>query len=154
MTTSSSNRSVVETLQSLYTLVRESEREIAIRFGLNLTDYRALTVLSRFGPMTAGKFAENLGATAATTTAITNRLELRGHAVRHRDVADRRQVLVSAAPTSSQKIMDLMCPLTTALDTHLEALPPDQRTAVGAFLGVAQHLMRDHLETLSQKDAT
>lgn len=144
--------SVIETLQDLYALVRESEREMASNFGLNLTDYRALTVLARFGPMTAGKLAEALGSTAATTTAITNRLEFHGYAIRHRDTDDRRQVLVSAAPSSCQKILDLMSPLATALDGHLQVLPADQHAAVAGFLDVAQHLMHDHLQVLSQKE--
>ncbi|MFJ6419212.1 MarR family winged helix-turn-helix transcriptional regulator [Paeniglutamicibacter sp. NPDC091659] len=149
----SSSRPVFETLQSLYAIVRESEREIALNLGLNLTDYRALSVLAQFGPMTAGKLAEDLGSTAATTTAITNRLELRGYVVRRRNTADRRQVLVSSTPASSQKILDLMCPLATAIDGHLQALPLDQRAAVASFLDVAQHLMRDHLQTFPQKEA-
>lgn len=147
------SHSVIETLQGLYALVRESEREIAASLGLNLTDYRAFSVLAQFGPMTAGKLAEELGSTAATTTAITNRLELHGHAIRERNLVNRRQVLVSAVPASSQKILDLIFPLATAIDGYLQELAPDQRVGIASFLGVAQELMRDHLQTLSQKEA-
>lgn len=148
----SSYRSVVDTLQGLYALVRENEREIALTLGLNLTDYRALSVLAQFGPMTAGKLAEDLGSTAATTTAITNRLESRGYAVRLRTATDRRQVQLSATPAPAQKILELLCPLATAINGHLEALPADQRTTITSFLDVAQNLMREHLQPSSQKD--
>lgn len=149
---SSSYRSVVETLQGLFALVRENEREIAVHLGLNFTDYRALSLLAQSGPMTAGKLAEDLGSTAATTTAITNRLESRGYLVRIRNTTDRRQVQLSASPAPAHQILELMRPLATAIDDHLQALPSDQRETIANFLDVAQKLMREHLQPLSQKD--
>ena len=43
-------------------------------------------------------------------------------------------------------------PLMTATNEHIQALPADQQAVVADFLDVAQHLMRDHLHTLSEKD--
>ena len=60
-------------LQGLFTLANETEREVARRLGLNLTDYRALSALAQSGPVTVGRLAEDLGATPATTTAIVSR---------------------------------------------------------------------------------
>lgn len=147
-----SDSSVIDTLQHLYALVRESEREMAAKFGLNLTDYRALAMLARYGPMTSGKFAQDLGATAATTTAITNRLEQQQYVLRQRDEDDRRQVVISAAPASSKKILDLLSPLASDLDSYLQELPAEQRAVVAGFLDVAQHLMHAHLQEFSKKE--
>lgn len=140
-------------LQSLFTLANETEREIARAMGLNLTDYRALSALAQSGPVTVGKLAEDLGATPATATAIVSRLEARGYMARHRNTEDRRQVQVSVTPAANLGIMNLMRPLLTATNEHINALPADHQAVVADFLDVAQHLMQDHLHTLSEKDA-
>jgi DNA-binding MarR family transcriptional regulator len=139
-------------LQGLFTLANETEREVARRLGLNLTDYRALSALAQSGPVTVGRLAEDLGATPATTTAIVSRMEARGYVERHRNTEDRRQVQVSVTPAADRGIMNLMMPLMTATNEHIQALPADQQAVVADFLDVAQHLMRDHLHTLSEKD--
>ncbi|MGN5734508.1 MarR family winged helix-turn-helix transcriptional regulator [Arthrobacter psychrochitiniphilus] len=150
----SSSEPVAGTLRALVALARESEREMALRLGLNLTDYRALCALAEFGPLTSGRLAEELGYTAATTTAITKRLELRGYVSRERSETDRRLVTLSASPEASQRILDLTLPLVSALSEKLHAFPAEQITAVVAFLEVTQDLMRTHLQMLSTKDAT
>ena len=140
-------------LQSLFTLANETEREIARVMGLNLTDYRALSALAQSGSVTVGKLAEDLGATPATTTAIVSRMEARGYVERHRNTEDRRQVQVSVTPAADRGIMNLMRPLMTAANEHIKALPAAHQAVVADFLDVAQHLMRDHMHTLSEKDA-
>ncbi|XTR51659.1 hypothetical protein ACOM2C_16595 [Pseudarthrobacter sp. So.54] len=70
--TASQHHPATLALQSLFTLANETEWEIARGMGLNLTDFRALSVLGLSGPVTVGKLAEELGATPATTTAIVS----------------------------------------------------------------------------------
>ncbi|HSO89931.1 MAG TPA: MarR family transcriptional regulator [Arthrobacter sp.] len=140
-------------LQSLFTLANETEREVARILGLNLTDFHALSALAQSGPVTVGKLAGDLGATPATTTAIVSRMEARGYMERHRSTEDRRHVQVSVTPAANRGIMNLMRPLMTATNEHITALPADHRAVVADFLDVAQHLMRDHLHALSEKDA-
>ena len=151
--TASQHHPATLALQSLFTLANETEREIARIMGLNLTDYRALSALAQSGPVTVGRLAEDLGATAATTTAIVGRVESRGYVERHRSTEDRRHVQVSVTPAATREIMNLMRPLMAVTNEHIKALPADHRAVVADFLDVAQHLMRDHLHTLSEKDA-
>lgn len=141
------------TLQNMFNLANETEREVARRLGLNLTDYRALSVLAQLGPVTVGRLAGELGATAATTTAIISRLEPHGYVARLRGAEDRRQVHVNVTPAATQAILDLMRPLVTATSTYLRALPAEHQAVVADFLDAAQHQMQDHLHTLSEKDA-
>lgn len=141
------------TLQAMYTLANETEREVARRLGLNLTDYRALSALALSAPVTVGTLATELGATAATTTAIISRLEAHGYAARNRGDGDRRQVHVSITPAATARITDLNRPLMTATNSYLTALPPAQQAVVGDFLEAMLLQMQDHLHTLSQKDA-
>ena len=143
----------VPALQGLFSLANETEREVARKLGLNLTDYRALSTLAQSGPVTVGKLAEDLGATPATATAIVSRMEARGYMARHRNTEDRRQVQVSVTQAASREIMNLMRPLMTATNEHLQSLPAADQSVVADFLDVARHLMRDHLHNLSEKDA-
>ncbi|WP_231728678.1 MarR family winged helix-turn-helix transcriptional regulator [Arthrobacter sp. EPSL27] len=140
-------------LQGLFGLANETEREIARGMGLNLTDFRALSALSQSGPVTVGQLAEDLGATPATTTAIVSRLESRGYLERHRGTEDRRRVQVSVTPAATSEIAAVMRPLMTAADNHITSLPDDHKTVIADFLEVARHLMQDHLNALSTKDA-
>jgi DNA-binding MarR family transcriptional regulator len=151
--TASQHHPATLALQSLFTLANETEREVARILGLNLTDFHALSALAQSGPVTVGKLAEDLGATPATTTAIVSRVEARGYMERHRSTEDRRHVQVSVTPAANRGIMNLMRPLMTATNEHITALPADHRAVVADFLDVAQHLMRDHLHALSEKDA-
>ncbi|HET9348522.1 MAG TPA: MarR family transcriptional regulator [Arthrobacter sp.] len=151
--TASSYHPAALALQGLFSLANETEREVARRLGLNLTDYRALSALAQSGPVTVGKLAEDLGATPATATAIVSRMEARGYMARHRNTEDRRQVQVNVTPAANLEIMNLMRPLMTATNEHINALPADHQAVVADFLDVAQHLMQDHLHTLSEKDA-
>jgi len=141
------------TLQAMFALANETERELARNLELNLTDYRALSVLAQLGPVTVGELAVELGATPATATAIVSRLVSHGFVARHRGTDDRRQVHVSATPAATRAITTLMQPLMIATNEHIQALPASQQGVVADFLDVAQHLMRDHLHTLSTKDA-
>ncbi|WP_285241373.1 MarR family transcriptional regulator [Pseudarthrobacter sp. MEB009] len=139
-------------LQALLTMANETEREVARHLGLNLTDYRALGAVSQAGPMTVGALAAQLGATAATTTAIVSRLELHGFVERLRSSEDRRQVHVTCTPAAAAAISALMRPLVTATSNHLASLPQDQQAEIGTFLNTVLHLMQHHLLTLSEKD--
>ncbi|MCU1434565.1 MAG: MarR family transcriptional regulator [Pseudarthrobacter sp.] len=141
------------TLQAMYTLANEIEREVARRLGLNLTDYRALSALAQSAPVTVGTLAAELGATAATTTAIISRLEAQGYAARNRGDGDRRQVHVSITPAATAQIADLTRPLMTATNSYLTALPPAHQAVVGDFLEAMLLQMQAHLHTLSQRDA-
>jgi DNA-binding MarR family transcriptional regulator len=66
--------------------------------GLGTTDWYALSVLERHGPLTSGALAERTGLTTGATTRLIDRLAHAGHARRTTDPADRRRVLVEQVP--------------------------------------------------------
>ncbi|BCW64305.1 MarR family transcriptional regulator [Arthrobacter sp. StoSoilB22] len=147
--TEGSEHPVSLTLQGLFGLANETEREVARTLGLNLTDYRALTVLADSGPVTVGALAADLGATAATTTALVSRLESHGYVERMRSTEDRRQVHVNVTEAASSKVKDLMLPLLSAASRQLDALPQDRQEVVTEFLDAVLNLMQDHLQAIS-----
>lgn len=138
-------------LQALLTMANETEREVARHLGLNLTDYRALGAVSQGGPTTVGALAGHLGTTAATTSAIVNRLEQHGFVERHHSSDDRRQVHVGCTPAAAAAITTLMRPLVTATSDHLASLPISQQAEIGTFLTTVLGLMQHHLHALSEK---
>ena len=69
-------------------------QSIAERLGLNATDHKALDLLSRAGPITAGQLAELTGLTTGAVTGIIDRLEAGGFVRRERDPQDRRRVII------------------------------------------------------------
>jgi DNA-binding MarR family transcriptional regulator len=79
--------------------------------GINRTDGRAVDIVDREGPLTAGRLAELCGITTAAVTALLDRLEKAGYARRVADPGDRRRVLVELTPLTEQRIAELYGPL-------------------------------------------
>jgi DNA-binding MarR family transcriptional regulator len=68
---------------------------MASLLDLHPTDYKALGILERLGPMSAGEIARNSGLATASVTNLIDRLERKGFVRRVRDTTDRRRVLVA-----------------------------------------------------------
>ena len=82
---------------------------VAERLGLNTTDHKALDLIVRSGPMTAGQLAESTGLTTGAVTGIIDRLEKADLVHRERDPNDRRRVIIRPTldPQRMQEIASL-----------------------------------------------
>ena len=69
---------------------------LATKAGLHPTDYKALGVLDRLGPMSAGELGRHTGLAAASVTNLIDRLAAKGFVRREPDPTDRRRVLLHA----------------------------------------------------------
>lgn len=67
---------------------------VASLLDLHPTDYKALGLVERLGPLSAGDLAKRSGLATASVTSLLDRLESRGFVRRIRDPEDRRRVLV------------------------------------------------------------
>ena len=67
---------------------------VAARQGLNATEEKALDLLERSGPLTAGELSRQTGLAPASVTGLITRLERKGFARRVPNPDDRRSVLV------------------------------------------------------------
>jgi DNA-binding MarR family transcriptional regulator len=67
---------------------------VATKAGMNPTDLKVLSILSRQGPLNAGRIAELTGLTTGAITFMLDRLEKAGYARRVRHPTDRRMVLI------------------------------------------------------------
>jgi len=99
----SGNRSRAELLDDLRRVGREHSdatvlfhSALAAEVGLHPTDYKALGVLDRLGPMSAGELGRHTGLAAASVTNLIDRLVAKGFLRREPDPLDRRRVLLHA----------------------------------------------------------
>ena len=67
---------------------------VAAKQGLNASEEKALDLLERSGPLTAGELARQTGLAPASVTGLITRLERKGFARRIPNPDDRRSVLV------------------------------------------------------------
>jgi DNA-binding MarR family transcriptional regulator len=81
---------------------------VATLQGLSATEEKALDLLDRFGPLTAGELAERSGLAPPSVTGLINRLERKGFARRVPNPGDRRSVLVEV---DRERVFASMAPL-------------------------------------------
>lgn len=67
----------------------------AAKYGLGVTDMKALSALQQEGPMTAGQLAIRLSLTTGAVTNVIDRLERQEFVRRAPDPTDRRKVIVT-----------------------------------------------------------
>ncbi|MEU4703868.1 MarR family winged helix-turn-helix transcriptional regulator [Nonomuraea dietziae] len=88
-------------LESLFLAGRENSSAavmfhtaVGARMGLGMTEEKALDLLQRHGPLTAGELCEYTGLAPASVSGLIDRLEAKGLVRRTRDARDRRKVIV------------------------------------------------------------
>jgi DNA-binding MarR family transcriptional regulator len=72
------------------------QQAAAATYGLGITEMKALSVLVREGPQSAGQLAVALHLTSGAITGVVDRLVRRGFAHRTPDERDRRKVVIEA----------------------------------------------------------
>jgi DNA-binding MarR family transcriptional regulator len=81
---------------------------VAAKQGLSASEEKALDLLERNGPLTAGELARQSGLAPASVTALINRLERKGFARRVPNPGDRRSVLVEV---DAERVYAAVAPL-------------------------------------------
>lgn len=70
------------------------QQAAAARYGLGINEMRALSILLREGPRTAGQLGAGLHLTSGAVTGVVDRLVQRGFVRRSHDEQDRRRVVI------------------------------------------------------------
>jgi DNA-binding MarR family transcriptional regulator len=81
---------------------------VAARQGIGASEEKALDLLERFGPLTAGELASHAGLAPPSVTGLINRLEDKGFARRVPNPKDRRSVLIEI---DRDRVMASIAPL-------------------------------------------
>jgi DNA-binding MarR family transcriptional regulator len=117
---------------------------MAEQVGLGPTDLHCLGLIQLQGPQSAGALANSTGLTTSAMTAVIDRLERSGLAVREPDPADRRRVIVRL---DEQQVAERILPMYAekyALAAQVYARFQDEELAV----------VRDFLLVMEEVSAT
>jgi DNA-binding MarR family transcriptional regulator len=126
---------------------------LAEKFGLSATDWRALDVVNRRGPLTAGHLAELTGLTPGAATGLIDRLADAGVVRRVPDPKDRRKVLVESIqrPADQQRKEEMFTPLRTATEKLCESYSDSQLRVIEDYLRRMSGVLRDLTARMNQK---
>jgi len=126
----------------------------AARLGLTATESKALDVLARRGPLTAGDLARELGLTPGAITGLVDRLASAGYAQRVPDAADRRKTLIVVAVEQlNAQMQPVFVPFMQAIDELLSGYSGEQRDTIQHFITHVTRILRDHTAHITTKPA-
>jgi DNA-binding MarR family transcriptional regulator len=138
-------------VQSFQDATDEVDEAVARILGLNRTDLRCLSVLSRAGTMAASSLADGTGLTRGAMTTALDRLEASGYARRVADAADRRSVRVELTEAARKEIWSLYGPLAQQGATLLQKFTTAELTAVLRYLEDGEALQRAHAANIRER---
>ena len=116
--------------------------------GVNRSDLRCLFHLITHGAATPGDIAAATGLTSGSVTALLDRLERQGLAVRRQDCTDRRSVMIEI-PAARRAVIDAATSaLEQAILGRFAALEPGQLALVAAALPVFVKALQDGADEL------
>lgn len=104
--------------RQLSTAVVAFHEAVGARLGVTAVDQRALALLERKGPMSAGDLAREINLTPGAVTGVADRLERAGLAWREPDPDDRRRVVISAIPGAFGRVFAGLSRAMTGLTEH------------------------------------
>jgi DNA-binding MarR family transcriptional regulator len=117
---------------------------VAARQGLSASEEKALDLLERSGPLTAGELARQSGLAPASVTGLINRLERKGFARRIQNPSDRRSILVEV---DVERLYARVAPLFTDWVRSLQELyagySDEQLEVILHFLTEAAHRQQE-----------
>jgi DNA-binding MarR family transcriptional regulator len=120
--------------------------------GLSVSEEKALDLLHRFGPMSAGELAEKSGLAKASVSGLLDRLERKGFARRAADENDGRRVRVEVDLRSLARLGPLFEDFVRELHAMYERYTDDELKIALRFMSEATEVQRRATEGLKDKD--
>lgn len=124
---------------------------IAQRLGLSAVEHKALGLITRAGPLTAGELAVQTGLSPGAVTGLVDRLERAGFVRRQKDPADRRRVLIAVVPGQRPDLSEIFNELTAAMGAVIAKYDAPQALAIRDFLINTIAVVRAQTRRLSQQ---
>ncbi|MBM6403563.1 MarR family transcriptional regulator [Phycicoccus sp. CSK15P-2] len=135
--------------RALSTAVVMFHEAVGRRLGLSAVDQRALALVHRTGPVTAGRLAQETGLTPGAVTGLLDRLESRGLVHRAVDPDDRRRVLVSPA-ASPDGADDAFEGLRREMAEVMAGFRPEEAQVIGEYVRRTVEVLRRQTRLLSE----
>lgn len=117
-----------------------------------MTEEKALDLLQRLGPLTAGDLARHSGLAPASVSGLIDRLQAKGFVRRVRDEGDRRRVIVEIDPSRVQAFAELFADFVRGLDEMYAAYGDDELALILDFLRRVTAVQRDATARLTDQD--
>jgi DNA-binding MarR family transcriptional regulator len=125
---------------------------VAQRLDLHATDVKAMRLLGRTA-MTASQLADHAGLTGAAVTALVDRLEAAGYAVRERDANDRRKVTIRAVPAKVRVLDQLYASQGIAMSRLLSKYGASEFAAITDYFVNATKILTEQTGRLRKDSA-
>lgn len=138
--------------QEFSTAVVMFHEAVGRRLGLSAVDQRALGVIARTGPLSAGQIAEATGLTPGAVTGLVDRLERAGYVTRTTDPGDRRRSLVAARNEQDHDLPAVFAELGRDLWTVLSRYDEHELQVITDYLTRTIEVMRRQTRRLSDED--
>ena len=116
------------------------DERVAKKFKLSRTDMRCLDLLSRLGPMTAGRLADESGLSTGAVTFLLDRLEVAGMVRRRRDTDDRRRVWVELVPAAQKRLAHAQAPIVEEMKQVTQRFKAEELAIVRDFMREAKEV--------------
>jgi DNA-binding MarR family transcriptional regulator len=123
---------------------------VAEKMGLSITEHKALDILSRQGPITAGQLAEVTGLTTGAITGMVDRLEKAGFVRRVPDPHDRRKIKVEAVVEKYEAMANVFASLGQAMNALLESYNDKELATIHDFMSRLPGLMEAETKKLKE----
>jgi DNA-binding MarR family transcriptional regulator len=121
---------------------------IGERLGLSAADQRALGIVARRGPLTAGTLAQLTGLSPGAVTGLVDRLERAGHVTRAADPGDRRRTLISAVPNPRAGTGEAMARLSAEMTAMASRYDEKEAAAIVDYLRRTIEILREQTRLL------
>ena len=125
---------------------------LAGKVGLGATDEKALDLLERFGPMSAGELSARSGPAPASVTGLIGRLEAKGFARRVPNPADGRSVLVELDRENTEAMAGLFDDFLASLNELLDGYSIEQLETILHFCTEAARRQQEATGRLAEAD--
>lgn len=126
---------------------------LAGKLGLTATDEKAMDLLDRFGPLTAGELGEKSALAPASITGLIDRLEKKGFVKRVADAADGRKVRVELQPARLYAFAPLFADFVAEMESLCAKYSVEQLETFAEFMQEAARRQQACAAKLSSQDA-
>lgn len=128
------DESVLRSLRRIMRATNIYSRHLAMNYQLTAAQLMCLHTMERKGQCTSGELASAMEISQATVTGILDRLESRGVVTRHRDVRDKRRVLVQITEAGQGLVEAAPPPLQQQFAERLAEAPEAEQQQIDRVL--------------------
>lgn len=135
-------REIAFGLRELLASTDRYRQAAAGELGIGVAEVVALGDLFQYGPLTPKVIADRLGITSASVTAMLDRLQAAGYAIRTPHPTDRRSVLISPTESGLAAVDWFFSGFEVAIAEATATAGPGRRRYLAAFINDIARAMR------------